>query len=108
MTSTINPNLIRNADATPAPELKTVFGQAKADIEALQTAVAGKAGTSHSHVISDVTSLQTALNAKLTATVAANQLDSVAENTAGIVSDFNDLLASLKAAGIMAADPENI
>jgi len=46
-------------------------------------------------------SVQTALNAKLTATKAATQANSTAVDVAGIVTDFNALLAKLKTAGIM-------
>lgn len=35
---------------------------------------------------------------------AVNQADSVATTVAGLVTDFNALLAKLKAAGLMAAD----
>ena len=35
---------------------------------------------------------------------AANQADSIAEDTAALVTDFNALLAKLKAAGLMVAD----
>lgn len=35
---------------------------------------------------------------------AENQVDSTATDTAGLVTDFNALLAKLKAAGLMAAD----
>lgn len=38
--------------------------------------------------------------------MAANQADSIAEDTAILVTDFNALLAKLKAAGLMAADEE--
>lgn len=38
--------------------------------------------------------------------MAANQADSIAEDTATLVTDFNALLAKLKAAGLMAADEE--
>ena len=38
--------------------------------------------------------------------LAENQADSEAEDLATLVTDFNTLLASLKAAGIMAADEE--
>ena len=38
--------------------------------------------------------------------MAANQSDSIAEDTATLVTDFNALLAKLKAAGLMAADEE--
>ena len=37
---------------------------------------------------------------------AANQADSIAEDTAALVTDFNALLVKLKAAGLMAADEE--
>lgn len=37
---------------------------------------------------------------------AANQVDSIATDAAGLVTDFNALLAKLKAAGLMAADEE--
>lgn len=37
---------------------------------------------------------------------AANQADSIAEDTATLVTDFNALLAKLKAAGLMATDEE--
>ncbi len=37
---------------------------------------------------------------------AANQADSIAEDTATLVTYFNALLAKLKAAGLMAADEE--
>lgn len=44
----------------------------------------------------------------LEAKVAANQADSTATELAGLVTDFNTLLAALKAAGLMEpdADPE--
>jgi len=44
--------------------------------------------------------------ATLTAKVAANQVDSIASDAAGIVADFNTLLASLKTAGLMEVDAE--
>lgn len=44
---------------------------------------------------------QAQLNAKLTATKAATQANSTATDVAGLVTDFNALLAKLKAAGIM-------
>ncbi|WP_353852807.1 head fiber protein [Dehalobacter restrictus] len=36
--------------------------------------------------------------------IAENQADSTATDVAGLVTDFNDLLTKLKAAGLMAAD----
>ena len=41
-----------------------------------------------------------------TVPVAANQADSTATDTAGLVSDLNALLAKLKTAGLMTADTE--
>jgi len=41
------------------------------------------------------------LNGKLTAKKAAAQVDSTATNVEGLVADFNELLAKLRAAGIM-------
>ena len=38
--------------------------------------------------------------------IAESQADSTAIDTAGLVTDFNALLAKLKAAGLMAADEE--
>nr|WP_276020168.1 head fiber protein [Acetivibrio straminisolvens] len=38
--------------------------------------------------------------------MAANQADSIAEDTATLVTDFNALLAKLKAAELMATDEE--
>ncbi|ALC80443.1 head fiber protein [Bacillus gobiensis] len=57
--------------------------------------------SSHTHNISDITSLQTTLNGKLSASKAATQADSTATDAAGLKNDFNNLLAKLKAAGIM-------
>lgn len=45
--------------------------------------------------------ISTQLSAKLTATKAATQADSVAATLPALVTDFNALLAKLKAAGIM-------
>lgn len=57
---------------------------------------------SHTHSISEVSNLQSTLNGKLTASQAAAQADSAATDAAGLVADFNTLLANLRAAGIMA------
>ncbi|MEK8128357.1 hypothetical protein WMW72_10625 [Paenibacillus filicis] len=51
--------------------------------------------------IGDVTGLQAALNAKLTASKAATQANSAAADVAGLVADFNALLVKLKTAGLM-------
>lgn len=55
----------------------------------------------HNHSISDVGNLQTDLNNKLEATQASAQADSTATTVSALVSDFNGLLAKLRAAGIM-------
>lgn len=60
----------------------------------------------------DSTSTTSALSAKqgkvlndtLTAKTAANQADSTAADVAGLVTDFNALLAKLQSAGLMAAE----
>ena len=81
-----------------------------AEIQALQTAV----GDETEGLVKDVADLQTAVGDEtagivkdvddLQAKVAANQADSVATDVSGLVADFNTLLASLKAAGLMVAD----
>jgi hypothetical protein len=58
--------------------------------------------TAHTHAISDITNLSTSLSEKLTATQAAAQADSTAADIAGLVADFNALLAKLRTAGIIA------
>lgn len=68
----------------------------------LTNGLAGKANTSHTHSIAQVTDLQTELAAKLTASQGAAVADSTAEDVATLVADFNSLLASLRAAGIIA------
>jgi len=55
--------------------------------------------SAHTHAIADVTNLQTTLNSKLTATQAAAQADS---DGTDLTTDFNALLAKLRAAGILA------
>ncbi len=55
--------------------------------------------------LTGLTTTAAALNAAAALTKAANQLDSTAIDIAGIVSDFNGLLAKLKAAGLMTANP---
>ncbi|WP_420887504.1 head fiber protein [Brevibacillus formosus] len=51
---------------------------------------------------SKITGLTTDLAAKLTATKASAQADSTATDVAGLVADFNSLLAKLRTAGILA------
>lgn len=71
------------------------------EVNGLQAELDAKADTNHSHSISEVDGLQTELDAKLTASQAAAQADSSAEDIATLVSDFNDLLAKLRTAGIL-------
>lgn len=72
------------------------------DVNGLQSALDSKAAASHTHSISQVSGLQSALDSKLTASQAEAQADSTAEDVATLVADFNALLAKLRAAGIMA------
>jgi len=77
------------------------------DVEVSWGDITGKPSTfppaTHTHEIEDVNGLQSALDAKLTATQAEAQADSTAEDVATLVADFNALLAKLRAAGIMAS-----
>ncbi|HDR5276054.1 hypothetical protein FC677_16030 [Bacillus cereus] len=57
--------------------------------------------STHNHTIANVTSLQTSLDAKLTASKAASQANSTATDVASLVTDFNALLTKLKTAGLM-------
>ncbi|OYD06098.1 hypothetical protein [Paludifilum halophilum] len=58
---------------------------------------------SHTHEISEVNNLQTELNSKLTASQAAAVADSVdAPDVATLEEKMNELLAALRAAGIIA------
>lgn len=82
------------------------------EIQALQTAV----GDETNGLVKDVADLETAVGDEtagivkdiddLQAKVAANQADSTATEVAGLVADFNTLLASLKAAGLMVEDTQ--
>lgn len=70
-----------------------------ADVDALQTDVAAletAVGDETAGIVKDIDDLQ--------AKIAANQADSTATDVPGLVADFNTLLASLKAAGLMTAD----
>lgn len=62
----------------------------------------GASPTSHTHTIANVTNLQTSLDAKITATKGVAVADSTATDVAGLVANFNSLLASLRTAGIIA------
>lgn len=60
-------DLVRKAqfDSGLAGKANSSHAHVIADVTGLQTALDGKAGTAHTHAISDVTGLQTALDAKL-------------------------------------------
>lgn len=61
------------------------------------------APVSHTHAVGDVSGLQTALDAKLTASQATAVADSAAAPDVGTLeAKVNELLAALRAAGIMA------
>ena len=82
------------------------------DVADLQTAV----GDETEGIVKDVADLQAAVGDEtagivkdindLQAKVAANQADSTATEVADLVADFNTLLASLKAAGLMVEDTQ--
>lgn len=57
--------------------------------------------STHNHTIAQVTGLQGELNAKLTASKMEAIPDSTAEDIETLVSNFNQLLAALRSAGVM-------
>lgn len=77
------------------------------DITGKPTAYAPQIGTTattaaagnHTHAVAAITGLQTALDAK--PNKAAAQANSTATDIAGLVTDFNALLAKLRTAGII-------
>jgi hypothetical protein len=75
-------NKIKNAPATYAPSAHT---HPISDVTGLQTALDGKSNVGHTHVISDVTGLQTALDSKsdVTHTHAFSELTSKPTTVAG-------------------------
>lgn len=95
--TTVGKSVLTAADATAA---RTAIGAGTSSL-ALGTTASTAAAGNHTHTIANVTGLQTALDAKLTASKAATQANSTATDVAGLVADFNALLAKLKAAGIM-------
>lgn len=93
---------VTNLQTTLNGKANSVHTHSISDVTGLQTALDGKANTVHTHAISDITNLQNTLNSKLTANKAVAQADSVATDVAGLVADFNALLAKLRTAGIIA------
>jgi hypothetical protein len=95
-------------------DLQTAVGDETAgllaDVDALETTV----GDETAGLVKDVADLKTAVGDEtagivkdindLQAKVAANQAESTATEFADLLADFNTLLASLKAAGLMVAD----
>ena len=71
------------ADITNKPSTFTPSAHSHviADVTGLQTALNGKAASSHSHVISDVTGLQTALDGKQATLVSATNIKTVNGNS---------------------------
>lgn len=69
--------------------------------------VTGKPATfpaaAHTHTIANITGLEAALSAKLTASKATAQPDSTAADVATLVEDFNALLTKLRASGILSS-----
>lgn len=94
----VGKSVLKAADAAAA---RTAIGAGTSNL-ALGTTASTAAAGNHTHTIANITGLQTALDGKLTATKAATQADSAATDVAGLVTDFNALLAKLKSAGIMA------
>ena len=66
-----------------------VVNLAISDISGLQTALNAKANTSHTHVISDVTGLQTALDAKATTTALSTLSTNIGATNTDYVAVFN-------------------
>lgn len=95
--TTVGKAVLTAADAAAA---RTAIGAGTSSLTIGTTASAAAAGN-HTHTIANITGLQTALDAKMTATKAAAQVDSVATDVAGLVVDFNALLAKLRTAGIL-------
>lgn len=87
--------LDNKADSADIPDVSGF-----ATTSALTTGLSGKANTSHTHTIAQVTNLQTELNNKLTASQGAAVTDAVDETD--VVAQFNSLLASLRASGVIA------
>lgn len=70
-----------------------VITLATADITGLDTALGGKANTSHGHAISDVTGLQIVLDAKASASTLSTLTTNVGATDTNLVTVFNAALA---------------
>lgn len=95
--SAVGKSVMTAADAAAA---RTAIGAGTSNL-ALGTTASTAAAGNHTHATSAITGLQTALDGKLTATKGAAQADSTATDVAGLVADFNALLAKLRTAGII-------
>lgn len=98
-----SPSTVAWGDVTgkPATYAPSAHTHVVADVTGLQAMIDGKSPTSHTHTIAQVTGLQAAIDGKLTAVKATATANSVATDAAGLVVDFNALLAKLKTAGLM-------
>jgi len=85
--------------STAAPASETVLGGVKAVSKGSGDTVEAKIGA-------DAKLYVPAYPVVPEIPVAANQADSTATDAAGLVTDFNDLLAKLKATGLMVPDEE--
>ena len=85
--------------STAAPASETALGGVKATAKSVGDTVEVKIGTDAKLYVPTYPVVPEI-------PIAANQADSIAEDTAALVTDFNALLAKLKAAGLMVADEE--
>lgn len=69
-------------------ELAVAIASDESAITALTTSIAGKANTVHTHAISDVTGLQTALDAKASASALSTLTTNVGDTTTNYVTTF--------------------
>ncbi|MDK8193771.1 head fiber protein [Paenibacillus sp. UMB7766-LJ446] len=86
--------------ATDAAAARTAIGAGTSNLAIGTTGTTAAAGN-HAHAVAAITGLQAALDAKLTGTKAAAQANSTATDVAGLVADFNALLAKLRTAGVI-------
>ena len=99
---------VEGLTATAAPASATALGGVKAAAKAVTDTVEAKIGEDAKLYVpaypEDYVLPASAADALGGVKLAANQADSTATEVSGLVADFNTLLASLKAAGLMVAD----